>query len=498
MKRMWIESCRKLSQVKGALLFAAFGAACAPSPEPVAPPPAAPAASAPDPALAEKERLLAEARAIAQEAYVYGFPMVENYKTMFGFALYKDGAEYKGPFNTLANFASVATPKDTTVVTPNSDTPYSMLWADLRAEPLVLSIPKIDKKRYYSLQFIDLYTHNFAYAGTRATGSDAQKILLAGPGFKGELPQGINHIFRAETEFAFVVYRTQLFNPNDMAAVKRVQAGYLVQPLSAFAKTAPPPVPLAPSFPIYSPEQAGTLEFFHYLAFLLQFAPVAPAETELRTRLAKIGIEVGKPFDVNALGPEMQDALKAGMADGRTAIETGAPKVKSAADLFGTREFMAGRYLDRAIGAKVGIYGTSKEEAYYFNLSKASDGAEANTASNKYTLTFAKDQLPPVSAFWSVTAYDGKTQLLIDNPLKRYLINSPMLNTLKKDAAGGITLYIQKESPGKALESNWLPAADGDTFLILRCYGPMPSVLAGEWQPPVLQKVAAPAPAPTP
>jgi hypothetical protein len=444
--------------------------------------------------LAEKERQLAEARAIAHEAYVYGFPMVENYKTMFGFAIHKESPEYKAPFNTLANFASVATPKDTAIVTPNSDTPYSMLWADLRAEPLVLSIPKIDKKRYYSLQFIDLYTFNFAYAGTRATGNKAQKILLAGPGFKGELPQGVDQIVRAETEFAFVVYRTQLFNPGDMAAVKRVQAGYVVQPLSAFTKTPPPPVLVTPSFPSYSSEKVASLEFFNYLAFLLQYAPAVPAEADLRARFAKIGVEAGKPFDVNSVGPELQDALKAGMADGATAIETGAPKIKTAADLFGTREFMGGRYLDRAIAAKTGIYGNSKEEAFYFNLSKASDGAEANTASSKYTLTFAKDQLPPVSAFWSVTAYDGKTRLLIDNPLKRYLVNSPMLNTLKKDASGGITLYIQKESPGKALESNWLPAADGTTFLVLRCYGPAPNVVSGEWQPPVLQKVAAPAP----
>jgi len=484
-----------LSRMNAAFLLAACGAACAPSPEPVAPPLPAPAASAPDPALAEKERQLAEARAIAHEAYVYGYPMVENYKTMFGFALYKDSPEYKGPFNTLANAAGVATPKDTTVVTPNSDTPYSMLWADLRAEPLVLTLPKIDKKRYYSLQFIDLYTFNFAYAGTRATGNNAQKILLAGPSFKGELPKGVDQIVRAETDFAFVVYRTQLFGPNDMVAVKRVQAGYVVQPLSAFTKTAPPPVPPTPIFPVYSKEKVEGLEFFDYLAFLLQFAPAVPAETELRTRFAKIGVEAGKPFAVNAFGPEMQAALKAGMDEGKTAIERGAAEAKNVAEQFGTREFMAGRYLDRAIGAKLGIYGNSKEEAYYFNLSKASDGAAANTASGKYTLTFAKDQLPPVSAFWSVTAYDGKTRLLIDNPLKRYLINASMLNTLKKDAAGAITLYVQKESPGRALESNWLPAADGETFLILRCYGPAPNVVSGQWQPPVLQKVAA-APAP--
>jgi hypothetical protein len=149
--------------------------------------------------------------------------------------------EYKAPWNTLVNNARVYTPDDTAIQTPNSDTPYSYVGADLRAEPLVFTVPAVDKDRYYSLQFIDLYTFNFAYVGSRATGNEAGNYLLVGPSWKGETPVGIKEVIRSETDIAFVLYRTQLFSPDDIDNVKLVQAGYKVQPLSSFlGKPAPP------------------------------------------------------------------------------------------------------------------------------------------------------------------------------------------------------------------------------------------------------------------
>jgi hypothetical protein len=174
----------------------------------------------------------AVARAIAKEAYVYGEPMVDNYRVQFAYWVDRTNPEYKGGFNQVWNSARLFTPEDKAIQTPNSDTLYSMIGADVRAEPLVLTVPAMEKERYFSVQFIDYYTFNFAYAGTRTTGNGGGNFLLTGPNWKGETPKGIDKVFRSETELVFPGIRTQLFNPGDIDNVKKVQAGYRVQPLS--------------------------------------------------------------------------------------------------------------------------------------------------------------------------------------------------------------------------------------------------------------------------
>src|SRR4051812_41236929 len=176
----------------------------------------------------------AEARTLAKEATTYGFPLVDSYRIQYSYFVDRGSPEFKAPWNTIVNNARVYTPDDKAIQTPNSDTPYSYVGADLRAEPLVLAVPAVEKGRYYSLQFIDMYTFNFAYVGSRATGNGAGSYLLAGPRWKGERPKGIKAVIRSETDFAFVLYRTQLFNPADIENVKRIQAGYTVRPLSGF------------------------------------------------------------------------------------------------------------------------------------------------------------------------------------------------------------------------------------------------------------------------
>src|SRR5256884_4570188 len=182
----------------------------------------------------------AEARAIAKEAYIYGFPIVDNYRIQHAYWVDKATPEYKGPWNQIWNGARVYTPADTAIQTPNSDTPYSFVGADLPAELLVITLPAMEKERYFSVQLIDYYTFNFDYIGTRTSGNGGGSFLLAGPGWKGDAPKGVKKVFRCETELAFPTYRTQLFDPVDIENVKRVQAGYTVQTLSAFLGTAAP------------------------------------------------------------------------------------------------------------------------------------------------------------------------------------------------------------------------------------------------------------------
>lgn len=431
----------------------------------------------------------AEIEAIAKEATIYGYPMVMNYKTMFAYSIDQANAEYKAPFNQIHSEARVYTPNDKVVVTPNSDTPYSMLWADLRAEPLVLGVPEVEPSRYYSLQFIDLYTFNFAYAGSRTTGTGAAKLLLAGPGWKGTPPDGIAKVIRSDTDFVLVAYRTQLLSPSDIDKVKEIQAGYTAQPLSAFTQTTPPAGPAMPSFPPFTAEKFTTLDFFGYLNFLLTYCPAVPEDAAARARFAQIGIAPGKPFVPGKLPDATVRALEAGMAAGLKAIDDGTATMKSASTLFGTREFMQNDSLRRAMGAKLGIYGNSKEEAAYFRFKGDQDGKPLDGAAHRYEVRFAKDALPPVSAFWSVTMYDGRTQLLVENPIGRYLINSTMLSTLKRDDDGGFTIYVQKDSPGKKKEANWLPAPNGPIFMVLRAYAPQEPILSGTWKAPQAMRV---------
>jgi hypothetical protein len=440
---------------------------------------------------------IAETKAIAEEGFIYGLPIVMNYAVMYQYAVDRNSGQFQAPFNHLFNEARVFTPKDTAIVTPNSDTPYSFLWLDLRAEPIVLSVPAVEKSRYYAVQIEDANTFNFGYIGTRATGSEAGDYMIAGPDWKGETPPGIKKVFRSSSQFAVAGCRTQLFGPADMPNVVKVQAGYKAQPLSAYLKQpAPPAAPLV-KFPKIDKEMVKT-NFFDYLDFMLQFAPPGPEEQEIRAKLARIGIGPGKTFDFKDLSLEHKLEVGLGMKDGEAKIEqyllTGEKIINGwkVGSYFGDRAFFNGNWLLRAAGAKAGIYGNDAIEATYLMTKTLANGEELDASKHNYTLTFARDQFPPVNAFWSVTMYDGKTQLLVANPINRYLVNSPMLPELKKNADGSLTLYIQKNSPGADKESNWLPAPNGPVYLVMRLYWPKtepPSILppgSGTWQPPAI------------
>ena len=433
-----------------------------------------------------------EARAIAKDAYIYGFSVVDNYRVQHAYFVDRDNPEFKAPWNQIRNIPRVYTPEDKTIQTPNSDTPYSMLGLDLRAEPIVLTVPIIEKSRYFSVQLIDAYTHNFAYLGSRATGNDGGSFLVAGPGWKGEKPNGIKAVIQSETELVFAMYRTQLFNPDDLDKVKQVQAGYKVQTLSQFlGKPAPKAAPAIDFINPLTPEQQRTsLEFFQVLNFALRFCPTHPSEKELMTRFARLGIGADKTFDPAKLSPELRKAVEDGMADAWKDFDVLMKRIAAgeldSTDGFGTREDLKNNYLFRMAAAVTGIYGNSAEEAIYPLYRLDGAGQELDGSKNHYSLRFAPGQLPPVNAFWSLTMYELPSLLLAANPLNRYLINSPMLPDLKKDADGGLTLYVQKESPGKDKESNWLPAPNGPFQLVMCLYWPKQDALAGTWTHPPL------------
>ena len=436
-----------------------------------------------------------DARVIAKEAYIYAFPMAANYQTLYKQAIDTTSHDYRAPFNTLTNASSVATPEDKFVVTPNSDTPYSYLWMDLRAGPIVVTMPKIEKDRYYTGQLVDLYTFNFAYLGTRSYGNDGGNFLVAGPDWKGAAPPGIKAVLHAQTQFAYLLIRTQLFNAADLVNVRNIQSGYRAEPLSTFLHQPAPPAAPAVNWPKPVADILTTPAIFSYLNFLLQFCPTDPSEAGLMARFAKLNLGANESFNPSTFTPQVQQAITDGIADTKADVDVMMKKINTdqvqSSDLFGTREFLENNYLYRFIGAKLGLYGNSGADAAYFGYFVDAGHRPLDASKNNYELHFAKGAIPEYHAFWSLTMYDGKTQLLVANPLQRYLLNSTTLKSYKYGPDGSLTFYIQKNSPGKDKESNWLPAPDGPFYAIYRVYMPGEAVLNGTWKKPQIQAVVA-------
>ena len=435
-----------------------------------------------------------EAQQIAKEAYTYANPVVDSYRIMYSHFVESSHPEFKAPWNEIANIPRVYTHEDREVQTPNSDTPYSWLGLDLRTEPIVLTLPSIEKNRYYSVQLIDMYTHNFDYLGSRATGNEKGSYLIAGPSWKGKIPKGINKVIHSETELALALYRTQLFNPDDIEEVKAVQKGYIAQPLSAFlGQPAPKTAPEITFIKALTRDEIRTSpKVFEQLNCVLQFCPTHPSEKALMARFAKLDIGADKTFDMSKFSPEVQKAIGQGIADSWVTFDALKKRAVageiSAADAFGTREFQKNNYDLRMIGAVLGIWANSTAEAFYPMYYVDSDGEKLDGA-NRYTLRFGADQLPPANAFWSITMYEMPASLLVANPINRYLLNSTMLSDFIRDADGGITLYIQHDSPGKDKEANWLPSAKGPFTANMRIYWPKPEALDGSWKEPPLIRV---------
>lgn len=442
-----------------------------------------------------------EAQAIARDAYVYGFPLVMNLKTIYDYAVNVESPNYKGPFNEVSCEARLFTPADTAIVTPNSDTPYCMFWMDLRSEPLVLTVPELEDNRYYSVQLIDLYTHNFAYIGTRINNNAAGSYLLAGPGWNGDKPDGIAEILASETDLIFAIIRTQLFDSDDLARVAKIQSTYALQPLSAFLGQAGPAAASPIEFPSWMEGGEFSIAAFDYLDFALDLVSTHPDESELVASFAKIGIGTPDVFSTDALEPELvgvlEVAVQQGVGEMRALLDAMSSDPLMSAKVFGTRAFLKeaapaigqpSMFLPRATAALAGLYGNSGAEAVYPSYFVDNEGKQLNAADHNYVMRFAAGELPPAKAFWSLSMYDGTTQLFIDNALDRYLVNSAMSGDFVFEDDGSLVIYIQKNSPGAERGANWLPAPDGIFYLVLRLYLPEQRVLEGGWAAPALFK----------
>lgn len=416
---------------------------------------------------------------------MFGYAMVENYRTLYAQAVDASDPRFVGGFGKYRHYSQPYTPANTDIVTPNNDTPYSWAWFDLRSEPWVVTVPAVE--RYYIIPIIpihDLYTVYSGYIGSRTTGSGAGSYLLAGPDWSGTVPEGIAAVIRVSTQFAGTLTRTEL-TADGVDGLSHVQHSYRIEPLSAFQGTgtaaADPVVP----WPIWKEEAAKGLGFYDYLDFLLAFSPVLDEDTEIREQMARIGLDGSGAFDSAALDADTAAAFTAGRSDAVAAINELEAHTTSSIGIFGTRQEMSGAYGKRSLGAFVGIYGLPPAEAWYGGWVVDASG-DRPVGSRRYTITFSADELPTVRYFWSATMYTLPQRLLSANPIDRYSIGD-RTSGLHYESGGGLTLYVQHDEPtDPAALANWLPAPEGPFTIIIRAYGGDERIVTGAYRLPAL------------
>ena len=424
--------------------------------------------------------------------------MFENYRTMYVQAIDRSAPGYRAPFNQLHHTTELLGPEFTDVVRPNNDTMYSFAWLDLRAQPIVITVPKVEN-RYYSVQLVDMFTHNFGYIGTRATGGEAGSFVVAGPEWRGSQPSAAKGVFRSESGFAYCIIRTEARGPNDVDDVRRIQKGYSLTPMNVFMGHQNEPAAAGITFPIYDPERVKSAAFIDLLNFLLSQVS-APSEAALMERFSRIGIRAGAISASMDLEPEMRKAIDAGVGQAIIAIQRALDDPESLdglevrsqdgwegmTGLFGDGPEMRTKYLVRAAAAMFGLYGNDAIEAYYPVGNRDAEGNTLDGSAHTYVMRFDKDELPEVDAFWSMTMYSLPKQLMVENPIDRYSIGDRSNLRYAKD--GSLTIYIQAESPGKKLESNWLPAPAGPFSVQFRMYLPTAAMLEPLYLPPPVER----------
>ena len=422
-----------------------------------------------------------QARAIAQEAYVFAYATAEHNKVLNAIAA-------KLPLNVLYSEPRLFGPEDTKVVSPNNDTFYSHALLDLRSEPQVLQVPAVEG-RYYSFQLVDMRTDNLDYIGTRATGSQAGRYLIAGPDWQGQLPPGFSGVIRSPSRVVFLLGRTEVKGEADQVAAAQVLKGYALQPLSRIPGGAAPTAAAKLQLPAWHDSKQGrAVELFSSFNALAPLHEWTPAERQKLARYEQIGVKQGTAFTPPS---ELSEAIAEGAEAGRDQVRTTSSKVSQETHGWFRSPANVGKFgdddLTRAAVAWRYIYANDPVEALYPMALHDAQGQPLD-GRKSYRLHFAAGQLPAVNSFWSLTLYDRQTQLLVANPIKRYALGDRSPN-LRYDADGGLTLTLQQSAPDQAKQSNWLPTPEGPFNLILRLYLPQQRALDGSYPLPTIETV---------
>ena len=437
-----------------------------------------------------------EAHLIGVEAYLYFYPLVSMDITRKQLTNVERAEGISAPMNTFANIPAYPTADMRAVVRPNFDTLYSSGWLDLTKEPVVVSVPDTGG-RYYLFPMLDMWTDVFASPGWRTTGTQAANFLVTPPGWTGSVPQGMQQI-KAPTPYVWIIGRTKTDGPPDYDAVRKIQAGYKITPLSGWGKS--PQVvtgSVDPSVDMKTPPkiQVDTMsgdKYFTYAAEVMKVNPPHITDEPIVARMKRIGIEPGKSFDFAKLDQAVQKALASAPADAQALMKWKVPTLARVVNYWSmntdTMGVYGNYYLKRAIVAQLGLGANVPEDAIY-PLNLGDETGKSLSGTNKYVLHFDKSQLPPVNAFWSVTLYDSEG-FQIANILNRFAVSSWM--PFKHNPDGSLELYFQNENPGAGKEANWLPSPKGAFNLTMRLYAPKEDALTGKWNPPPVTKIEGP------
>jgi hypothetical protein len=440
-----------------------------------------------------------EAEQIALDAYVYGYSLITTEITRVQMSNVDKVEGLHAPAGQFINIKRYPPADYRGVSAPNADTLYSMAWLDL-AEPQVFSHPDIGK-RFYLFEMTDLWMTDFNSPGTRTAGGQAANYLITGPGWAGNVPAGMKQI-KCATRYMVILGRTYADGTDqDYAAVNALQAQYKIVPLSAYGKSyayQAPPVDPKPGFSMADKPQSVILDmdtstYFNMMARLMGgAAPPAREDAPMLARMAKIGLVPGQPFDMSKLPPAVQAALQDLGKAALHRIEASQSSLGAVVNgwivtkglgVYGTD------YMKRAVVAAFGWPANLPQDAVYPYTEVDSTGQKLSGA-NRYTLTFAKGQNPPVNGFWSITMYEiDQGWWFVPNALNKFTVS--LRNNPKYNADGSLTLYFQNESPAKDLETNWLPAPKGDFIAMMRMYWPKegnPSILNSTWKPPAITR----------
>ncbi len=436
-----------------------------------------------------------QAAKVAEDAYVFGYPLVlMDVTEKLSTAVAKPEGT-KAPINQFAHVRAFPDATYTDIVSPNADTLYSLAWLDVTKEPIVLSLPEMGK-RFYLMQIMDGWTNVFANPGTRTTGGGKGEFAIVGPQWTGKLPNSVKEL-RSPTNTVWICGRTQTDGKEDYPAVRAIQDQYKLIPLSVWGKDYTPPgdMPVAEGVDAKTPgpKQVTKMDaatFFVRLNTLMKDNPPADADADAMKRFTAISVAPGKPFDPAKLDPTVAKGIERGARAAQEKIVAEAKKpFGKVVNNWSIMTDRIGRYgtdyLFRSVIALVGL-GTNLPEDATYPLARVDAEGKPLTGANRYMIRFAKGQLPPVGAFWSVTMYNSK-QNFVDNPINRYAIGDR--DKLKFDDDGSLTLYIQPESPGQDRESNWLPAPKDEFNLVMRLYWPKKEILDGTWKPPAVERV---------
>jgi hypothetical protein len=431
--------------------------------------------------------------AVAAESYIFLYPLVTMELTRLQATNIEAGKlPGRGPMNEFIHIREFPDADFKVVVRPNFDTLYSSAWLDLTAEPVIVSAADTDG-RYYMLPMLDMWTDVFAVPGQRTSGTGAANWAVVPQGWEGELPVGVERI-DAPTPYVWVIGRTQTNGPSDYDAVHTVQDGFEISPLSEWgsSRTAPTP-PIDPDVDMTTPpldlvNAMSGEDFFTLAAELMQLHPPHVIDWSQVRRMRRLGIVPGQSFDVAALDTEARRAVSDAPEEGQRRLMAELPALAVVTNGWQMNTSSIGLYgafySKRAVVSMLGLGANPPEDAVYPLLMADADGDKVD-GSHDYVLHFAKSELPPVSAFWSITMYDDHG-FPVSNELNRFALGDR--DPLDYNADGSLDLYIQHANPGSDRQSNWLPAPNGPSGITMRLYLPDVSVLAGAWAPPPVQK----------